>query len=328
MNISTGFAKKSKSQSDRVGGGALPVLPDWSTLAKSLSSTLRKLKEDQYLIISIKRSSQFIQFAAQGLFGMRLEVASNYYLPDTEQLSDQQMAALNALGWNSPTRNPEHSTPEDDPHGSPNFFIDVAVPWKAKELAVLAVRTFAEVLNVSHPSGLVYEAFAKGGDSLPLPALGLRRGASLTEAEQVKALPQRLLDQVRESTGLMDLHYDDDQDIGGICYGDTTVYVRLMGNPPRYIRFFSVLLTEVNQDQKLLERLNELNADSGYMHLIAKGGAVIVFSDMLAIPFISSQIEYSLKNFCQEADSINAKIQVEFGQESVVSQRKGPHVVH
>jgi hypothetical protein len=327
MNISTGVAKKSKMKPALVGG-AFPVPPDWSPIAKNLASTLRKLDEDQYLIISVKRSTQFIQFAAQGSFGLRMEVASNYYLPDTEQLSDQQMAALNALGWKSPTRNPELSTPKDDPHGSPNFFIDVEVPVKTKVLAELAVRTFSEVLNVSHPSALEYEAFCKGGGSLPLPALGLRRGASLTEAEQVKALPQRLLDQLRESTGLMDLTYDDDQDIGGIHYGDTTVYVRLMGNPPRYIRFFSVLLTELAQDQKLLEWINELNSVNGYMHVTAKGGAVIVFSDILAIPFISSQIEYSLKNFCQEADTIKGKLQVEFGQETVISQREGSHVVH
>ena len=113
----------------------------WPPFEKALASALAKLEEDQFLVISAKRGDRFVQFAGQGSFGMRAETASNGFLPKSEQLDDEQIKALGALGWSSPTGTPETSTPETEPDGSPNFFRDFAQPVRHEAIAELAVRT-------------------------------------------------------------------------------------------------------------------------------------------------------------------------------------------
>ena len=135
----------------------------WPPFEKALASALAKLEEDQYLVISAKRGDRFVQFAGQGSFGMRAETVSNGFLPKSEQLSDEQIKALVALGWSPPTGTPETSTPETEPDGSPNFFRDFAQPVRHEAIAKLAVRTLAEVLRVPHPGFLQYEAFGDDG---------------------------------------------------------------------------------------------------------------------------------------------------------------------
>lgn len=147
----------------------------WPHFARKLSAALRMLEEDQFLILSIKQSNQYIQFAAQGSFGMRAETTSNSYLPKSRQLTEQQIASLIDVGWHPPSGPPADATPEKRPDGSPNYFIDFLVPKTFKVVASAAVRTFAEILQVPHPDYLEYELFDADGNTFALPELGLKR---------------------------------------------------------------------------------------------------------------------------------------------------------
>jgi hypothetical protein len=147
----------------------------WPPFAKNLAAVLEKLEEDQFLILSVKRSNQCVQFAAQGAFGMRVETTSNSYLAELDQLNSQQVAALINAGWHEPTGTPESSTPQLDPDGSPNFFKEFSPPVSFGIVANLAVHTLAEILRVPHPGLLEYKAFDAGGRLITLPELGLQR---------------------------------------------------------------------------------------------------------------------------------------------------------
>ena len=52
----------------------------------SLAASLSALDEDQYLIIKRKDRPWFVQFAAQGSFGVRAELVSNSYLAPADQI--------------------------------------------------------------------------------------------------------------------------------------------------------------------------------------------------------------------------------------------------
>ncbi|GAB6061242.1 TY-Chap domain-containing protein [Desulfonatronum parangueonense] len=117
----------------------------WTAFAENLAQVLAGLQEDQYLILEAKRSNRYIQFAGQGAYGLRMETTSNHYLLKSDQLTEQQIALLTENGWNSPTRTPE-ALPEDDPGGSPNFFIDHPLPVAYNTVADLTVRTFDAIL--------------------------------------------------------------------------------------------------------------------------------------------------------------------------------------
>jgi hypothetical protein len=150
----------------------------WSRFTGQLHLAIGALEEDEYLIVSIKRSNRYVQFAGQGSFGMRVEATSNFYLPERESLGDAQHVSLLGMGWCAPTNLPDQLEPgRHRPDGSPNYFLDVAAPVPFEALAMLAVDTLTGVYGASHPLELEYTAFAEGGTSIRFAALGIRRQA-------------------------------------------------------------------------------------------------------------------------------------------------------
>lgn len=138
----------------------------WSPFEQKLAEALQKLEEDQFLILTVKRSNRFIQLAAQGSYGMRIETTSNSYLAKPDKLNRRQIATLIEAGWCSPTGTPAESTPENDPDGSPNFFVEFSTPVSYGAVANLTVRTLANILRVPHPGSLEYETFDADGKAI------------------------------------------------------------------------------------------------------------------------------------------------------------------
>src|SRR5450830_198077 len=73
----------------------------WAPFSQKLAAALAKLEEDQFLILSVKRSNRFVQFAAQGSFGMPMETTSNSDLAKTEQLDQRHISILIVAGWHA-----------------------------------------------------------------------------------------------------------------------------------------------------------------------------------------------------------------------------------
>ena len=165
-------------------GKANPRSAGWSGFAQKLAPVLANLAEDQYLIISVKHSNRFVQFSAQGNFGLRAETTSNHFLEKSEKLDRKQRAALLDIGWAAPTGTPRQSTPEKDPDGSPNHFVDFPAPVDFARVVDLAVTTFADVLRVPYPGMLQYEAFdCESNTALRLGDLGLKQVQRQSQAD-------------------------------------------------------------------------------------------------------------------------------------------------
>lgn len=296
------------------------VSKDWAIFAENLMRTLPELSEDNFLILCTKGINSVVQFAAQGAWGMRAETTSNPYRTPATQLSDAQMTDLLKAGWNPPTRDPLESTPGSDPDGSPNFFLELTNPVDFDWFVKLTVRTFVEVLGVTHPGQLEYEAFDTSGKSLTFPQVGLkRRVLDANEAGGTGATPEELLATLRELTGIPSMEIEEDGDVG-LCYESVTVFAKLLEDRP-YLRLYSVLLSGVDESLELLQVLNELNADNGHIHLMYLGREVIAFGDTLLLPFDASTIGHALSNFCQIADEFNLKLQIQFGDASFIEKQ-------
>jgi hypothetical protein len=134
---------------------------------------LGALEEDEYLIVNIKRSNRFVQFADQGAHGMRVETVSNFYLPEDQQLGEVQHELMLKLGWNAPSNLPDEFGHE--PVGSPNYFLDLPRPLDLQQIASLAVSTLLGPLDADHPLDLEYRSFAESGEAIRWPTLKLRR---------------------------------------------------------------------------------------------------------------------------------------------------------
>jgi len=145
----------------------------WPKFERKLAVVLKKLQEGHYLILSAQQSGRLIQFAAQGQHGMRIETTSNNYLSGVDQLSPVEISSLTSTGWGAPTGDRVTSTPENDPNGSPNFFVQFAAPVPYEAVAKLAVRTIAEILRIPHPRSLQYQAFDEEQSEIALPTLAL-----------------------------------------------------------------------------------------------------------------------------------------------------------
>ena len=159
---------------------------EWPVFQANLATVLVSMQEDEFLIISEKRANRFVQFAAQGGFGIRAETTGDAYLGRNEQLSPENHLALLALGWKSPTGNPAESTPTDDPDGTPNYFAEFPANTPPERIAALSIHTLADLYGISHPGSLEYDAFDHDGTPIEHKTLKFNRS---TIARQDRMTP-------------------------------------------------------------------------------------------------------------------------------------------
>lgn len=287
----------------------------WEPFTRKLAAVLAELLEDQYLILSQKHSHRFVQFAAQGAFGMRAETVSNSYLAKHEQLSELQLSALLDAGWHNPSGTPTDSTPAADPDGSPNFYKDFPAPVSFETVANLTVQTFIEVLQVPHPGRLQYYSFDDtDGAMIDLPELGLKVADRSPQGD----VSYLLKETIKKATGIADLVYDKDGDLC-VRYGSALAYVRLI-NDRQHVRIFAVILNEVPESHRIYVRLNNLNRNETFARFFFLNGAVFCVSDIHAAPLISAHITEAFGHFCNIADDMGRLLQSEFGGQTAFAE--------
>ena len=159
---------------------AIPRQPDadtvWQAFEAALADVLLLLEEDEYLIIGSKRRQHYVQFAGEGVHGMRAEAVSNAYICDpAEYLSDVQHEQIAALGWDGPAENAPRQNPPPGFSVQGNFYLDAAAPVPAAQLSALACATLRHVYDIPHPGELEYTAFHGAGDDIRFPSLRQRR---------------------------------------------------------------------------------------------------------------------------------------------------------
>lgn len=284
----------------------------WPPFAQKLAAALEKLEEDQFLILSVKRSNRFIQFAAQGSFGMRVETTSNSYLAKPEQLNERQIATLIDAGWHDPTGTPSESTPEDDPDGSPNFFVEFPAPVSFEAVANLTVRTLAEILRVPYPGALQYEAFDEGGEAIALPELGLKQAKRMSQDSSKGDVAQQLLLTLRGLTGISDLDFNETGSIINFCIDNVPTFVVIF-DKQTYVRIGAPILTELEKTPDILALLNDINAGMPIIHFFFRDRAVYGIIDIPATPFVADHIAHALKLLCAAPDVIGKQLHEKFG---------------
>ena len=93
-----------------------------------------------------------------------------------------------------------------------------------------------------------------------------------------KVESDKLLDTIRETTGIHDLEFDNEGDIC-IGWGTARMVIRLIENPP-YVRVYSIILKEVNINYELLTRLNSLNKNGTLMRFFYRKNDIYACSDV------------------------------------------------
>ena len=227
----------------------------WHDFASALRKTMAEMAEDQFLILLCKGTNRFVQVATQHK-NIRVEATSNHYLSGRDALNAKDIKALRRLGWLVPTGTPEQATPECDPGGSSNFFLEVAQPVDFTQLAALVVKTLSAVMGVPHDGYLAYTAFGvNGGGDVSYPGLGIKR--EVTDPNlRMEELAERLLSVLQEASGCATLAFDEGGDVALDMAGQRCL-VSLVGQLPM-VRFLLPLLVGISPGKKLLEQLNPL----------------------------------------------------------------------
>lgn len=286
----------------------------WPPFAEKLAAVLGNLKEDQLLILLVKQTNRFVQFAAQGSFGIRVEATSNSYLEKSEQLNEEQIAAMLAAGWYDPTGAPSSSTPEKDPDGSPNFYMDIPASVSFEAAANLAVSTLANILHVPHPWMLEYEAYDEHGDALVLPDLGLKQAKRLTEEDSKEDVSQQLLAMLRGLTGISDLDFDENGCIN-ICAGSLPIFVAI-ADSQSYIRVGSPIHSELLDTANVLVLLNNINVGIPVVHFFLLDETVYGVVDIPAFPFVAEHTLHAIGQIHKAAEGISKMLYEQFGERS------------
>lgn len=289
----------------------------WLPFTGKLAAALVSLEEDQYLVISAKDSNHFVQFAAQGTFGLRAETTSNAYLPKDQQLDLEQHLELITSGWNAPTEDGEESTPENDPDGSPNYYRDYPAPVDYYAVARDAVHALSRAHRIPHPGFLEYEAFESGGPNIILAELGLKRAPKIPPAS-IPSIGDQLLASIRAETGLSDLGYDEDGDLC-ITYGNVPVILSIRNTPPD-VRITSALLHHVAESVRLLERVNELNGGLDHLRLVVHDQSIFAVTHIPVAPYVGAHVVKTFREFCPTVERLRDLLISEFeGTPSIYS---------
>lgn len=286
----------------------------WTPFIGSLATVLGQLQEDQFLILSAKGSNRFVQFYAQGAFGMRAEAVSNEYLRGKDRLEVAQIARLGELGWLSPSGNSRTSTPQNDPDGSPNHYINIAAPVPFGDVSALAVRTLREVMAVAHPQFLEYSALDTRGNILEFGELGLLRAAA---NDRRAYLERRVLKTLHALTGLEDLEFNE-KGIVGLRYGSSAILVRATQDLSA-VFVDSPLLVGVESSNALLAELNALNGGESRMRFLFDEETVTARCDVAIEAFLPSIFGQILETFCEQTQAVTELLQASYGGRPVLA---------
>ena len=182
--------------------------------------------------------------------------------------------------------------------------------------ARMAVRALTEVFEIPHSGYLIYKAFDKKQRTILVPTLGLMREEPTPPPEKpredmVEELRTLVLKAIREGSGNPGLEFSECGDLS-LRFGSAAVFVRVLDGPP-CVRMFSPVLEDVGADGRLLERLNELNAEIRFARFFAVEGRVIVAAEMFVAPFVAEHVARACLQVGTLADEIGGTLQKEFG---------------
>jgi hypothetical protein len=177
--------KKRVTKKTSIRKNSSALSKEWELLSKRLALVIADLEEDEYLIISEKVRKIYVQFSAQGYYGMRMEAIGNEFLDPADRLAKDAQQTMRSMGWRLPTYK-KAKVDSEPPVGSCNYYIDADKPVSFAQLAAVAVQSLQHVYCTRHPGVLQYKAFGPDGYSIRFPTLGLKKEVTSDAIQNTK----------------------------------------------------------------------------------------------------------------------------------------------
>lgn len=285
---------------------ALPAMPPGARLTLTMDPTATGTGEATYDVVVRLLGGD----ATGGPDEVHADAVGNAGLPEEFRLARSAIGDLVALGW----------SPPGVVEGSGDRF-GLRLPIDdAPEAATIITRTLRDVYGTPHPAFLTYTVH---GDTA-VPALAAARPVAAGTVLEVRpsraeldvaAIP--LAERVRTVVGELlktepdALQIDDEGEIS-IRAGSAMVFVRIHSDPS-LIDVYSPVLTEVEPDERLYERLSQLTRRMPIGRLYCTDDTVWASVPVFGRDFQATHLMLAVQVMTRLADELDDRLQGDFG---------------
>jgi hypothetical protein len=275
----------------------------WAEFQAKLAEIISMIDDSGDLRIGIESvtdAAPFVLFSSPERDLVRTEAASNAVLGEGFQLSPQELAEMESLGWRPPTA--------DAPRPTGNFWAEEPQD-RSEDLSRLAVAALRDVYGVQHPVFLAPDQLAEVLQPAPAPIGG---GSEDPVDDMVATVPgsqEHLNDLVDEELSEMFGHRpirDSEGDIA-IRVGSTMLFLRTTPDG-REIIVFAAVVHDVEGRSRATEVLNDLNVDARWVKFQLIRDRVFVTLSVPARPFVPAHLRQAVRIMSDVADGIDNEL--------------------
>src|SRR5829696_6309846 len=250
----------------------------------------------------------FVRFSCPTRDQVRCEAASNAVLGEDFQLSADQLAAMERLGWLPPTSDP--------PYPTSNFWVE-APQEESDRVAALAVGALRDVYGVQHPIFLAPDQLAEVLQPTPAPVetstgtlVPAGPGLEPTMPRNRSHLVQLVDAELVRMFGYPPIH-DTEGDVA-IRVGSTMLFLRTAPDAQEVV-VFAAVVHDVAGRSRAAEVLNDLNVEARWVKFQLVRDRVFVTVSVLARPFVPAHLHHAVKILAETADGIDNDLAVKLG---------------
>jgi hypothetical protein len=283
----------------------------WAEFQGRLSEIVSMIDESADLTIGTGPpgdGAPFLRLSSPRPHVVQGEAASNAVLGEDFQLSAEQLATMEALGWQPPQ--------VGNVVAGANFWFEHDqddADWVA-ELAVGALR---DVYGVQHPIFLAPDQLADLLQPTPTPVEGTAMVLAPPEQDLVAHIPrdQRHLDELVDAElgrmfGYPPIH-DTEGDVA-IRVGSTMLFLRTAPDAQEVI-VFAAVVHDVAGRSRAAEVLNDLNVAARWVKFQLVRDRVFVTVSVLARPFLAAHLHQAVRILAETADGIDDELALKLG---------------
>jgi hypothetical protein len=292
----------------------------WTEFSARLSEVISVMDDSADLTIGTESGSSdpapFVRFSCPMRDRVRCEAASNAVLGRDFQLTADQLAAMEQLGWLPPSADP--------PHPTSNFWVE-APQEESDRVAALAVGALRDVYGVQHPIFLAPDQLAEVLHPITGPVeIASRELAPVRhdDLESHLARDQSHLDQLVEAElaemfGHPPLR-DSEGDVA-IRVGSTMLFLRTAADGQEVL-IFAAVVHDVAGRSRATEVLNDLNVEARWVKFQLVRDRVFVSLSVPAKPFVPAHLRQGVRILSDVADGIDNELAIKLNGRTTFSE--------
>ena len=291
----------------------------WAEFSARLTEVISVMDDSADLTIGTESGSSdpapFVRFSCPMRDRVRCEAASNAVLGEDFQLSADQLAAMERLGWQPPSTDP--------PHPTSNFWVE-APQEESDRIATLAVGALRDVYGVQHPIFLAPDQLAE----VFHPVTGPVETAALelasvhqNDLQSHLARDRSHLDQLVDAElAVMFGHpplRDSEGDVA-IRVGSTMLFLRTAADGQEVL-VFAAVVHDVAGRSRATEVLNDLNVEARWVKFQLIRDRVFVSLSVPAKPFVPAHLRQAVRILSEVADGIDNELAIKLNGRTTFS---------